>query len=190
VDSLTPATAHPGWRRAATLVAIAAVLFFLNLSVYWFHGGARARYEVQLARAWGNVGSWLRTNVPSGSTIACVPVGAIPYFSGLKTYDMLGLTDRTIARQGKIFVRGAVGHQKYDTDYILSRWPDYIVYTDSGLTVKPRSHRTESLDTTYSYSLYDLVRDTRTQWRYDFLSIEMPEGRYVELLRLKAGAEK
>jgi len=189
VESLTPATARPGWRRAATLVAIAAVLFFLNLSVYWFHGGARARYEVQLANAWGNVGSWLKAHVPSGSTIACVPVGAIPYFSGLETYDLLGLTDRTIARSGKTYLPGAVGHQKYDTDYILARRPDYIIYTDSGLAEKPRSSMTESLDTTYSYSLYDLVRDARTRERYDFLSIEMPDGRYVELLRLKAGAE-
>jgi hypothetical protein len=189
VERLSPATAEPGWRRAGTLVAIAAVLFFLNWWVYWFHGGARARYEVQLAKAWGNVGSWLKANVPSGSTIACVPVGAIPYFSGLETYDLLGLTDRTIARYGKTYLPGAVGHQKYDTDYILSRRPDYIVYTDSGLTEKPRSHRTESLDTTYSYSLYDLVRDTRTKERYDFLSIEMPDGRYIELLHLKAGAE-
>ena len=33
-----------------------------------------------------------------GATIAVNYVGAVPYFSGLRTIDMLGLTDPEIAR--------------------------------------------------------------------------------------------
>lgn len=177
-----------GWRGAGALIVLAGMLVALNFSMYSFYGGGWARYEVRMARAWRNVGLWLRDNVPPDATIACVTVGAIPYFSGLKTYDLLGLTDRTIARYGNTYLGGAVGHQKYDTDYILTRQPDYIIYMESGRTERPRSNMAESLDTRFEFSLYHLVNDPRTKELYEFKSFEMADGKYIELLRLKGRA--
>jgi hypothetical protein len=54
-------------------------------------------------------------------------VGKVPFFSGLETIDMLGLTDAHIAH-GRADDRGYfwVGHAKSDLGYVLSRRPDLV----------------------------------------------------------------
>jgi hypothetical protein len=156
-----------------------------NVGVYRLHNGERAREEVQLANAWVEVGRWLKGNVPPESTLASMVVGAIPYYSGLPTYDILGLTDREVATKGKIYLDGAIGHQKYDTDYILARRPSYIVYGTSGVYTVPVDRGLQSLDPFYFYGLRDLVNDPRTLSEYDFKVIKLDDGRYIELLQRK-----
>ena len=60
---------------------------------------------------------------PSG--IAVDAAGKIPYFSGLRTIDMLGLNDRHIASIEGVAYRRP-GHSKTDHDYVLARQPDLI----------------------------------------------------------------
>jgi len=61
----------------------------------------------------------------NGKVLASDASGKIPFFSGLRTIDMLGLNDRHIARtESTVF---EVGHNKYDADYVLSLCPDLIV---------------------------------------------------------------
>ena len=59
-----------------------------------------------------------------GKVLATSAAGKIPFFSGLATIDMLGLTDRYIARLDR--ARFVVGHSKFDPEYVLSRRPDLI----------------------------------------------------------------
>jgi hypothetical protein len=74
---------------------------------------------------WREVGLWLAANTPPDATIACVPVGAIGYYSRRRIIDMVGLTDRHIARRK--MTAGQVGHQKHDGPYVLSRRPDILL---------------------------------------------------------------
>lgn len=67
-------------------------------------------------------GKWLGKQVSPFSLIAVNPVGAIPYYSRLNTLDMTGLTDSHIAH----LKMGGL-HQKYDSAYILSYHPDFII---------------------------------------------------------------
>jgi hypothetical protein len=60
-----------------------------------------------------------------GKLLASDAAGKIPFYSGLRTIDMLGLNDRYIARIKPTFFE--VGHNKYDADYVLSLCPDLIV---------------------------------------------------------------
>ena len=173
-------------RTGVALLALLALLTLItSVGVYRLHNGERARDEVQLANAWVRVGNWLKENVPPDSTLASMVVGAIPYYSGLPTYDILGLTDREVATKGKIYLDGAIGHQKYDTDYILARRPNYIVYGTSGVYTEPVDRGLQSLDPFYFYGLRDLVNDPRTLSEYDFKVIKLEDGRYIELLQLK-----
>jgi len=73
------------------------------------------------------VGVWLRKHIPPSTVIALNPVGAIPYYSGLKTIDMLGLTDEYIAHHAKRVESEYAGHEIGDGQYVLSRKPDIIV---------------------------------------------------------------
>ena len=70
------------------------------------------------------LGRYLGKNY-QGKLLASDAAGKIPYYSGLRTIDMLGLNDRHIARIQPTFFE--VGHNKYDADYVLSLCPDLIV---------------------------------------------------------------
>jgi hypothetical protein len=64
----------------------------------------------------------------SDPLVAVDAAGAIPYFSGLRSIDMLGLNDAHIARHHDAsFGRGVQGHELGDGAYVLSREPDIIV---------------------------------------------------------------
>ncbi|MDF1535436.1 MAG: hypothetical protein P1S46_02910 [bacterium] len=65
--------------------------------------------------------AWITTGVMLGEylgnargepvTIALTPAGAIPYYSKLRTIDMLGLNDRGVAENGLHAPQNAAGHQ-------------------------------------------------------------------------------
>jgi hypothetical protein len=72
---------------------------------------------------------WLKQNADPTVLLAIHSAGIIPYYSGLETLDMWGLSDLHIAHKkmpdmGK---KGQVGHQKSDTPYVFSRRPTYYV---------------------------------------------------------------
>jgi len=70
---------------------------------------------------------WLGENADPDDTVGVTIAGVIPYFTGLETVDMLGLSDAHIAREGvKIPGLGKPGHECYDTDYVLARAPEWI----------------------------------------------------------------
>jgi len=73
------------------------------------------------------VGRWLRDSFPSDATLATNAAGIVPYFSGLRTIDMLGLNDVHIAHAPVVLGHLAAGHEKHDGRYVLSRRPDVIL---------------------------------------------------------------
>lgn len=76
---------------------------------------------------WTAAGEWLAANAPPDASVACVPIGAVGYYSRLHVYDMMGLTDAHIAHQDADLGRGWAGHEKHDGRYILSRKPTYLL---------------------------------------------------------------
>lgn len=78
-------------------------------------------------RFWSEVGSALRAAVPPGTRIALCPVGALPYHSRLPVVDMLGLTDRHIARVAPDRSYAYPGHQRHDGAYVLARRPELVM---------------------------------------------------------------
>jgi hypothetical protein len=117
--------------RVVKPLAVVAGIILCTLSARAaFSGPARdyVRQDVAEVEAWTAIGLWFRDNAAPGASIAVVPAGAIPWFSGLPAIDMLGLNDATIARRDTPRLgAGQAGHEKYDVDYVLSRKPTYIV---------------------------------------------------------------
>lgn len=73
------------------------------------------------------VGEWLRENADPETTIALIPAGIIPFYSGLKTIDLVGLNDVRIAHTKVAnFGKGEPGHEKYNSAYVLEQRPDLI----------------------------------------------------------------
>ena len=73
---------------------------------------------------WIHLGKHLRTQYPE-ALLGVDAAGKIPYFSGLETIDMRGLTDRHIGRMDVEYFTNP-GHDKHDADYVLARQPDII----------------------------------------------------------------
>ena len=78
------------------------------------------------------VGLWMKETFPPDTVIATNTAGSIPYYSKLKTIDMLGLNDVHIAhREVPGMGRRSPGHEKGDGEYVLSRRPAYIQFGSS-----------------------------------------------------------
>jgi hypothetical protein len=64
--------------------------------------------------------------------LAVDAAGALPYWSGLRSLDMLGLNDAYIPRHPPPgFGRGVIGHELGDGDYVRQRAPDIIAFCGS-----------------------------------------------------------
>ena len=112
------------WARAVLAAALVATPL---LGFYPSFDYARAyRLPRQFHVA---AGKWLGANAPPGATLATTAAGIVPYYSGLRTYDMLGLTDRYVARHGS---RHATlpGHGLAAAAYILRAKPTYVLVYD------------------------------------------------------------
>jgi arabinofuranosyltransferase len=113
------------WVFLATFTVLAAALHLQQLNV-------AARLEREGANRFTGgmkqVGMALRERFPPDTVVALNPVGAIPYITGFRTVDMLGLTDSHIARTEPLDLgSGQAGHEKGDGRYVLSRRPDIIL---------------------------------------------------------------
>ena len=68
----------------------------------------------------------VKKNALPGSKTAVFCAGIVPYFTRLPVIDMLGKSDRHIARL-RAFPGSMVGHGKVDPDYTLAQNPDLVV---------------------------------------------------------------
>ncbi|RMF30844.1 MAG: hypothetical protein D6759_11150 [Chloroflexi bacterium] len=118
VDLLAQERCRWRWRRGGVaVVAIGAALASLAIPDTYRRA---IRHAMATADALPQTGMWLAQHAEPGSLLAVVDAGAIPYYSGLPTIDMVGLNDYHIARLPGGFMA------KYDIEYILARRPAYI----------------------------------------------------------------
>ena len=114
--------------QTAVLLITAAVLG--NLLLWQYHPQLYPYIlSDTVAEDGKEVGLWLKSRTPQNAVIATNTAGSIPYFSGLRTIDMLGLNDVHIAHRRISWIgSGPAGHEKGDGAYVLSKQPDYIQF--------------------------------------------------------------
>jgi hypothetical protein len=87
-------------------------------------------------RANVQIALYLREQTPPGTSVALHAAGTTGYFVQRPTIDVLGKSDRHIAKSPVRFFHP--GHSKWDWDYVLlQRQPDVIVNTSRGLERHP-----------------------------------------------------
>lgn len=70
--------------------------------------------------------------------LAVDAAGALPFYSELRSLDMLGLTDAWLATHPpRGFGRDAIGHDLGDGAYVWSRKPDLILFNGTNGSMKP-----------------------------------------------------
>jgi len=111
---------YPRLAVAAGLVLLAAIqLSALRADPRFEFTSAEKKYDrgVQLGR-------FLRQEHPH-ALLAADAMGKVPFFSGLRTIDMLGRSDRSIAHR-RAEDSASVGLNRTDSEYVLNRKPDLI----------------------------------------------------------------
>lgn len=113
-------------RRAMTFLLGWTLLVVASLPVLLDPGIRGARQPDPAVRLGRAVGEWLRDNYPDTTRVATNGAGSLPYFARLPVIDMLGLTDRHIARAVPDRSQWT-GHEKGDGAYVLRRRPQIII---------------------------------------------------------------
>lgn len=170
-DIVTTATALR--RRALPLLAVALVATSLLQFIPGFVYAGHYRRPQKLHRA---AGKWLAENAPPGATLATTAAGIIPYYSGLYTIDMLGLTDPYVARRGRRTF-SLPGHELSATDYVLDRKPDFIIIYDLVFTQAPVSAK-DIVENTRWPAAYEMVTSPRFRREYFMSHAEIVPGTY------------
>jgi len=181
-------------RLGATLLAAA---FAAGAALHVGHMARDAQREARGADEFTTkmkrVGEALREHLPPTATIAINASGAVPFVSGLRTIDMLGINDAHIAHRPLPLGRGLAGHEKADARYVLSRRPDVILL--GGVTVVP--DRPSDLSGVAwklkNRSERTLAARPELGRRYEPDALPLGDGRYVVFMRrrdfeLPAGA--
>jgi hypothetical protein len=90
------------------------------------------------------IGSFLGERMPPGATLATTTVGAVSYASGIETIDMLGLTDREIARSSEPIdgLSDSWREIGYNARAVLRRRPDVILFSTG---IRPSSAAEKAL---------------------------------------------
>lgn len=118
-------------------ITVFLIALFLSIHLIPIMGGIRKIIDPRLGYdCWIELGKFLKEKY-AGKTLAIDGAGKVPYFSRLKTYDMLGINDVYIAHK-KVDFFTEPGHDKYDPEYIYSKKPDLIMswFKGSNLDLK------------------------------------------------------
>jgi len=94
------------------------------------HRQARNWREIHQPRL--KVAEYLRENTDPGAVVALNAAGIIPFYCERPIIDMLGLNNRYIARHGRRDRSLPYGHQAGDGEWVLSQWPDVILFGGAG----------------------------------------------------------
>ncbi len=84
-------------------------------------------FKAKNISSWEFAGKWLKKEFNKDTYISSCAVGIIPYYSGMKTLDMLGLCDSYIAHMKPANKNNIPGHNKYNSQYVISKNTDLIL---------------------------------------------------------------
>jgi hypothetical protein len=121
--------------------------------------------------------------------VAVVPAGSIPYESRLPSIDMLGLNDEHIAHRKILYSAHLAGHEKYDSQYVLSREPDIIIINDHLTSTPWRMSDYAALEGQIITAIPDMLRAPELQKEYTPRSVEVEKGRWFNLF-VRDGADE
>jgi arabinofuranosyltransferase len=122
---------------------------------------------------------YLETHAPRGSLVASTPAGSIAYYMNHRVIDMLGLTDRHIARTAGIYQGewqyGRAGHEKGDGPYVLSRAPDFILMGNVAVLPFPLDERSMATKLVFK-SEHELWAEPEFHARYELVSVRLADS--------------
>jgi hypothetical protein len=162
---------------AACAAAAALTLFTLQASA----GDTAVRSERVAVQERVEMGRWMAKNLPASTVVAVVPAGSIPYESRLPSIDMLGLSDEHIAHRQIDLPAIIVGHEKYDSEYVLDRKPEIIILNDHLTRAPWRLPDYDALRGQVITAIPDMLKSPRLVEEYELRSAEIIKGSWLNL---------
>jgi hypothetical protein len=162
---------------------LAAAVVLAALLAPWRGFLPEIRREGSWVRHWERLGRQLAAVFPADTTIALCPVGALPYRSGFRTIDMLGLNEREIARKEPDRGYYYPGHQRHDGAYVLARRPDLILLANGPVADSPAAPFPWEQVRPYER---DLVMDPRFAAGYGLVHVPLGDGTWLLVFRRRA----
>lgn len=167
-------------KKAQLWVKAVAIMIFLNiLGVSVQNQLAKHVYIVGMTAEWSSLGKYFNAALPEDHQIAAIPIGALGYESDRYILDMLGLIDLHIAHKKMKTGQGVIGHEKYDTKYVLGRRPHLILTWP----IYVRPIRTDLFDWTLNHLLspaqMSIMEAVKTDGGYDPVAIPMGNDLYI-----------
>ncbi len=124
-----------GYKYSKLIVVTYCILLLVGYNTY-VRGSSWNVKVTKHINGWRNatverksIGEFLKLKLPPDCTIAISPSGIIPYYSELRTIDMLGLNNEFIAHSGKRDRNLVYGHQAGDGIYVMSQEPCLLILT-------------------------------------------------------------
>ncbi len=167
------------WLRPAAAAAMTAALVLFTLQAS--QDDVAVRVERQTVSERVAIGRWMRENLPSDTVVAVVPAGSIPYESRLPSIDMLGLNDEHIAHRQLDLPGVIIGHEKYDSDYVLDRRPEVIILNDHLTRAPWRLADYDVLRGQIILALPDMLSSPRLLQAYEPRSAQIGGGDWFNL---------
>lgn len=160
----------------STILVVTGIIIF-NIWQSAFDYELKTRIEKDdVALKGKESGKWLKANFSPDTIIATNTAGSIPYYSELRTIDMLGLNDKHIAkREMPDMGKGVPGHEKSDGKYILFKKPDIIILGSSLGSEKPHFISGEELFALEEFKIQYRIKKVTLPSEEEFLYYERIE---------------
>ncbi len=140
----------------------------------------RFEYRTEKYDRYIELGQALAVTHP-GATIAVDAAGKVPYVSGLRAIDMLGLNDHHIARTPER--EFLVGHSRYDPGYILEREPDLIMAWSTNEELDLAWGLSRDVYSSAGYTPLYMLNGTAGAASYNMLRVEGETDESLAILR-------
>ncbi|SYZ74437.1 membrane hypothetical protein [Candidatus Zixiibacteriota bacterium] len=115
----------------AVVLSLGAVATFI---LPWSRLMATREAEIALINKMRTAAEILNREIDWPYSLATTTIGAVSYYSHAKIIDMLGLTDRTIAKSPQTEIPGIEStwkERQYNIPYLMKLQPDFILFSTS-----------------------------------------------------------
>ncbi len=165
--------------QVSVIKGLIIVLLIATFNVWQLQNDRKYYKEITsdtVAEKGMEVGLWLRENAPPDAVVATNTAGSVAYYSRLKVIDMLGLNDEHIAhRKIPTLGKGSPGHEKGDGKYVLSRKPDYIMFSSPPGSKEPRTLLSDR----------EIASSPEFRENYVFKQHSLPSGKILQIYERK-----
>jgi hypothetical protein len=173
----------------AIIAAVITVVVSATACAFSFHAAVpdlRINTEVMSDRKL--IGLYLHRYAPH-AFVAVAAAGAIPYYSGERSLDILGLNDSYVAHTAS-HKDTNVSEQKFNAAYVIREQPDIVVLGQGSLNSDSHAPNRQELEREYSagdfsyYSVFVRLLQSNKP-KYDIVDVQVVPGRWLQALVLK-----